>query len=608
MKRMTALFVLILLSYVSTNIALAELTNTLFTQTNSYATAGAFIALNYHEARDDVRDYPDPYAVDSAALVAQFSWLKGNGYTPVSLQQIIDARHGGKPLPAKAVLLTFDDAYLSFYNRVYPLLREFQYPAVLGVVGRWIDHPQNGPMMYGEKGSVSSATFPSWKQLREMADSGLVELASHTYDLHHGILANPQLNLEPAATSRLYDPTTGLYENDTSWRQRVRDDLAKNAKVMGLETGHVPRAVVWPYGAYNNALIGISAELGMPITLTLDDGANTPEIPLSAIRRILIEHNPTLVEFAAEIRGPLNPVPIRIMKVNLDDVYDQDSTKQEHHLSVLLDRIQILKPTHIYLQATSDLNGDGLVDSTYFPNHQLPMRADLFNRVAWQLATRVDVKVFAVMPVDDFNLPAQKVSDLYQDLARNASFDGLVFADGRQLMNSEDASLLGLTHQLASVVSEFRSPLPTVWSQSIQPGNFPQDMLSMQKNKHRLATLTANYDYLSLIMPPNAEKSLMQGQFGLVNSSSVHYSTEDQAILRKLIFIFPNVSQTAFAQYSISQNMRALQLNGVLNFGYGPDDFLFNQPPLEKIAPVMSLREYPMPHRANNNIQVRSIK
>ena len=103
--------------------------------------AGAFTVLCYHEARDEVRDYPDPYAVDTAALVRQFAWLRGNGYTPVSLDEIVAARHGGKPLPAKAVLLSFDDAYLSFYTRVYPLLREFRFPAVLGVVGKWIDDP-----------------------------------------------------------------------------------------------------------------------------------------------------------------------------------------------------------------------------------------------------------------------------------------------------------------------------------------------------------------------------------------------------------------------------------------------------------------------------------
>ena len=61
------------------------------------ALPGAFIVLCYHEVRADVRDYPDPFAVDEGSLVAQLGWLRGNGYSPVSLDQIVAARSGGKP-------------------------------------------------------------------------------------------------------------------------------------------------------------------------------------------------------------------------------------------------------------------------------------------------------------------------------------------------------------------------------------------------------------------------------------------------------------------------------------------------------------------------------
>jgi hypothetical protein len=40
--------------------------------------------------------------------------------------------------------------------------------------------------------------------------------------------------------------------------------------------------------------------------------------------------------------------------------------------------------------------------------------------------------------------------------------------------------------------------------------------------------------------------------------------------------------------------MRALQLGGALNFGYGPDNFLHDNPPLSQIAPAMSLRVFPL--------------
>jgi poly-beta-1,6-N-acetyl-D-glucosamine N-deacetylase len=468
-----------------------------------------FRVLCYHEVRDDVRDYPDPYSVDAAALVQQFAWLRGNGYTPVSLGDIISARQGGKPLPDKAVLLSFDDAYLSFYTRVYPLLREFGFPAVLGVVGKWIDDPRDGPMAFGEKGTVSSASFPSWGQLREMAASGLVEIASHTYDLHHGVPANPQGNVEPAATARFYDAATGSYEGDASWRTRVRADLARNSDAIESGTGRRPRAIVWPYGSYNGALVRMSAELGMTIALTLEDGVNTPAVPLTAVRRTLIEHNPALAEFALEVRGPIHPEPVRVVQLGLDAVYNADGALQESNLSAMLDRIQALKPTHVYLRATSDANGDGIADAAYFPNRHLPLRADLFNRAAWQIATRVDAKVFAVMPLSGLRLPPLAVAEVYEDLARYAGFDGLVFEDG-------DAET---TRTLADVTREFRALLTVA-------------------------------DTAPVILPGDA---------------------------------------------ATATRMRALQLGGKLNFGYAPADFLRDDPPLQRIAPAMSLRVYPRP-------------
>jgi biofilm PGA synthesis lipoprotein PgaB len=52
----------------------------------------------------------------------------------------------------------------------------------------------------------------SWNELKEMQNSGLVEIASHSYHLHRGVNANPQGNSEPAAITRIYDSNTKTYE------------------------------------------------------------------------------------------------------------------------------------------------------------------------------------------------------------------------------------------------------------------------------------------------------------------------------------------------------------------------------------------------------------
>src|SRR5258708_606384 len=141
----------------------------------------SYRVLCYHDVQEDVRWNPDRYAVDSAQLVAQFAWMKDNGYRVVSLDDVIAAREGRRPLPAKAVVLTFDDGFRSVYTHVFPLLKLFNYPAIVALSGRWLDAAPGETVEYEGK-QVARERFLSWEQIREMADSGLVEMASHSYD------------------------------------------------------------------------------------------------------------------------------------------------------------------------------------------------------------------------------------------------------------------------------------------------------------------------------------------------------------------------------------------------------------------------------------------
>ncbi|MEB2351592.1 MAG: poly-beta-1,6-N-acetyl-D-glucosamine N-deacetylase PgaB [Burkholderiaceae bacterium] len=439
----------------------------------------AFLALSYHEVSDDGRAADAPgagrYGIEISHLVAQFSWLRENGYHPVSLTRIAEARAGGAPLPPKAVLLSFDDGYADFHTHVYPVLELFGYPAVIALVGSWMDAAPGTLVDYDGK-KVAREVFLSWAQVREMMASGLVEVASHSYALHRGVIANPQGNTQPAAVARIYDAATRRYESDEAWLGRIRDDLQRNARLIERETGKAPRAMVWPYGRYSLTTQRIARELGMPLMLTLEGGVNAARDPLDRIRRIIVESSPNLGEFVDEIERVWPEPPQRVVHVDLDYVYSADPAEQERNLSALLERIRAIQPSTVYLQAYADPDGDGEADALYFPSARMPMRADLFNRVAWQLETRVGVRVYAWMPVLAFRLPegdparddlvqaarAQTgspgagsnyrrlspfsararaaITSIYADLGRHARFSGLLFHDDALLGDHEDDS------------------------------------------------------------------------------------------------------------------------------------------------------------------------
>lgn len=438
----------------------------------------SFRVLSFHDVRSNVRasfeSSPDGTAIDERTLAEVFAWLRHNGYHPISLQQAIDARAGGQPLPPKPVLLTFDDGYRSAYTKVFPLLKRFGYPALLALVTSWLDVPEGASVPYGDKPAPRD-DFLRWSEAAEMARSGLVELASHSHAMHNGVQANPQGNLLPSAATHRYDPATGRYEDDAAYAQRIEADLRRSRSIIEARTGAKVRAMVWPYGAYNSAALKAAERAGMPVTFTLDDGPNTASVPLSQVRRALVAYDNEAPEYArllsSPVGGELRPVN-RVMHVDLDYVYDPDPAQQERNLSALLDRVAAIRPRSVFLQAYADPDGDGVADALYFPNRQLPMRADLFSRAAWQLRSRTGVKVYAWMPVMAFRLPAPHplathtvrtmdggtpadryhrlspfdpevralIGGIYEDLGRHAFFEGLLFHDDAMLSDDEDAS------------------------------------------------------------------------------------------------------------------------------------------------------------------------
>ena len=357
----------------------------------------SFIAIAYHDVRHDVAaDYdPDQLAVSTQHLAAHFAWLHHHGYTPVSIDDLIAAAHHERSLPDKAVLLTFDDGLKSVYTDVYPLLKIFDYPAVVSVVTDWLEIAPERTVQYGQR-QLGRDDFISWAEARQMQASGLVEFASHSADLHRGIVANPQANLMPAAVSRAY--SGGRYESHGDFQARIAADLARSTAAIRAALGASPRVMTWPFGKYTLSNLELAARLGMPLSLTLEVGINTLA-NLSRIRRILIRENPGIGAFSAELLLPQKPPIVRAAQVDLDYVYDEDPLQQKSNLDGLLERIKELQISHVFLQAFADPDGDGVADALYFPNRHLPVRADLFSRVAWQLKTRSEVRVFAWMPL-----------------------------------------------------------------------------------------------------------------------------------------------------------------------------------------------------------------
>ncbi len=104
------------------------------------------------------------YRLPMEAFRWQMQYLKDQGIKPISMDQLKGYWFEGKPLPDKAVLLTFDDGFRSIYEKAYPVVKEFAYPGVLFLYTDFI-RSQSDSLRYSE--------------IEEMQKNGF-DLESHT--------------------------------------------------------------------------------------------------------------------------------------------------------------------------------------------------------------------------------------------------------------------------------------------------------------------------------------------------------------------------------------------------------------------------------------------
>ena len=606
----------------------------------------------YHDVRDHVAaDYdPDQYAVSTASLIDQFTWLKDNGFHAVSLDQIIAAREGRQALPEKSVLLTFDDGLASAYTHVFPLLKMFDYPAMVSVVTNWIESDKFVDYAGQKRGGDG---FLSWEQMREMQASGLVEFASHSHDMHKGVCGNPQGSLQPAAKTRFFDGSS--YESEAEYRRRITADLARSAATMSKALGREPRVIVWPYGAYSTVSEAVAAEQGMRITMTLNSASVSDEKTLR-LGRYLITANPDLGDFSAELLLEKPQPIVRVAQIDLDYVYDDDQIQQRRNLDRLLDRIKALEISHVFLQAFADDDADGGASAVYFPNRHLPVRADLFNFVAWQLKTRANVLVYAWLPMlsyagdafdpgwrvlesrngviapdpkseprlSPFNQQARgRIADVYEDLAAHAQFSGILFHDDGRLSDLEDFSEAAVARYAAEFGREIlpetlasdtglRQRWTELKSQNLL--QFSGELLARVRTYHPDVKSARNifatallddagpdylaqdfdsfletYDFVALMAMPAMEGAQDDRRFFEALTDEVRRRDDG---LDRTIFELQTVDwsrSTPIPDVELRSTMRWLQSIGVRNLGYYPDDFIDGRPDIYQLRLGMSL-------------------
>lgn len=181
------------------------------------------------------------------AFSNQMTWLRDRGYATLTMAQLAGYVHNRLNLPAKAVVITFDDGLKSVSRYAYPVLHQYGMKATAFIVtSRIKGRPQ--------KWDPKSLQFMSVSELKGIQD--VFELQSHTHFLHRVDAYRHPILLSRSEHTILFD------------FKRSRRALAPfNPQVVALS---------YPFGGYNEKAVNAAKEAGFQLAVTTVKGKVKP--------------------------------------------------------------------------------------------------------------------------------------------------------------------------------------------------------------------------------------------------------------------------------------------------------------------------------------------
>ncbi|MGN6203172.1 MAG: polysaccharide deacetylase family protein [Solirubrobacterales bacterium] len=239
---------------------------------------GSAVVLGYHAVDDLPGDPFEEYAVSAEKLAAQLDDFRSRGWEFVDLETLLKALRGEEKLPAKAMLITFDDAYADLLARGLPVLEERGVPAVVFAVA-------------GSVGGVNEWRREGARELPLLDAEGLRKLSERGVEVGSHCLTHRQLPKVPAEEL-----------------ERELDGSAEELERLGLPR---PRALAYPHGEWSNEVAAAVFRAGYEAAFTVEPGRATRAGNRFALPRIEVLASDTPLTIRVKIATAAWPSPVR---------------------------------------------------------------------------------------------------------------------------------------------------------------------------------------------------------------------------------------------------------------------------------------------------------
>lgn len=197
------------------------------------------------------------YHKTPADFEQQLVALRDKGYTTITLDELAGAFYTGYPLPAKPVIITYDDGFAD-QMIAFDLLRKYSMKATYYI----INGGERSQYCIGSNrhdGAPCGDAYLSWEQVRQLDRSGIITIAAHTVD--HANLA------AVSAEERQFEMTQSKAEIEA-------------------QIGHRVHHLAYPYGAFNDDVIATARAAGFVTAVSTLPGIEQTINDLYALKRV----------------------------------------------------------------------------------------------------------------------------------------------------------------------------------------------------------------------------------------------------------------------------------------------------------------------------------
>jgi peptidoglycan/xylan/chitin deacetylase (PgdA/CDA1 family) len=214
--------------------------------------------LMYHHITDE---NSNSVTITAENFEAQIAALAEAGYTAISFDELLAYVNEGADLPDKPIVITFDDGYLSNYEIAFPILEQYGMHATIFAIGSSL-----GKDTYKDTDNAIIPHFTA-EQAAEMVQSGVIDIQSHTYDMHQSELYETG---QARTTVAQFDG-----ESEADYIAALRADFAENSSLLESATGQKVQVLAYPQGVYSDLTQAVFAQEGATVTLGTSQGCNT---------------------------------------------------------------------------------------------------------------------------------------------------------------------------------------------------------------------------------------------------------------------------------------------------------------------------------------------